>query len=113
MTGRGLVWDPERLTAAQRSGAACVVCRKRWPRPRFRVGTLGPATDAEAALFAAVDSASPVLACEDCVPLLDAPFETEPAAGAPADDETTPTGDSAPSRGLGPTYPTCPWRQIP
>nr|WP_231330825.1 hypothetical protein [Actinomadura graeca] len=47
--------DPAPLTHAQRLGDACVVCRKKWPRPRIRVGRL-PDTSA-------------VFACEDCVPV--------------------------------------------
>jgi hypothetical protein len=33
-----LTFDPEGMSAAQREGDACVVCQKRWPRPRVRVG---------------------------------------------------------------------------
>ena len=33
-------FDPDSLTAAQRDGHGCVVCHKRWPRPRIRVGRL-------------------------------------------------------------------------
>ena len=51
-----LVFDPEPLTAAQRNGRACVACRKRWPRPRIRVGRL---PDGRA-----------VMACEDCAPVV-------------------------------------------
>jgi hypothetical protein len=50
----GTVFDPEPLTAAQRSGRACVSCSKRWPRPRIRVGWL--------------PDGSPVMACDDCGP---------------------------------------------
>lgn len=51
-----LVWDPAELTVAQRAGDACVSCRKRWPRPRCRVGVL-PDRD-------------PVYACRTCVALI-------------------------------------------
>ena len=33
-----LTFDPEGLSCAQREGDACVVCHKKWPRPRIRVG---------------------------------------------------------------------------
>jgi hypothetical protein len=51
-----LTFDPEGLTGAQRDGDACVVCHKRWPRPRVRVGRLP-------------DNAT-VLACGDCAEAL-------------------------------------------
>ncbi|GAA5054728.1 Fe-S-cluster-containing hydrogenase component 2 [Thermocatellispora tengchongensis] len=51
-----LTFDPEGLTWAQRDGEACVVCHKKWPRPRIRVGRLP-------------DSAT-VLACPDCAEAL-------------------------------------------
>lgn len=51
-----IVFDPEPLTAAQRSGRACVSCSKRWPRPRVRVGRL--------------PDGSPVMACDDCGPAI-------------------------------------------
>ncbi len=38
-TGEPVV-DPVGLSAAQLLGDACVVCRKKWPRPRVRVGRL-------------------------------------------------------------------------
>ncbi|MER7506260.1 hypothetical protein [Nonomuraea pusilla] len=61
-TARSAVtFDPEGLTWAQREGDACVVCHKRWPRPRVRVGRLPD------------DCA--VLACADCADaLLPAPL---------------------------------------
>nr|WP_121435326.1 hypothetical protein [Actinomadura pelletieri] len=46
--------DPGGLSPAQRLGDACVVCRKRWPRPRVRVGRLPDSTG--------------VFACDDCAP---------------------------------------------
>ncbi|WP_141577487.1 hypothetical protein [Actinomadura sp. WMMA1423] len=48
------VVDPRGLSTAQRLGDACVVCRKRWPRPRVRVGRL--------------PDSSGVFACDDCAP---------------------------------------------
>jgi hypothetical protein len=33
-----LTFDAEGMSQAQREGEACVVCNKRWPRPRVRVG---------------------------------------------------------------------------
>ncbi|MEV1172995.1 hypothetical protein [Nonomuraea sp. NPDC049784] len=51
-----LTFDPEGLTLAQRDGDACVVCQKRWPRPRVRVGRL--------------PDNSAVLACGDCAEAL-------------------------------------------
>ncbi|MEQ4718077.1 hypothetical protein [Nonomuraea sp. B19D2] len=51
-----LTFDPEGLTWAQRDGDACVVCHKRWPRPRVRVGVL--------------PDNSAVLACGDCAEAL-------------------------------------------
>ncbi|GAB1824488.1 hypothetical protein HerbRD11066_76520 [Herbidospora sp. RD11066] len=35
-----LTFDPAGLTSVQRDGDACVVCHKKWPRPRVRVGRL-------------------------------------------------------------------------
>ncbi|GAA1544063.1 hypothetical protein GCM10009678_28410 [Actinomadura kijaniata] len=49
-------FDPRALTRAQRQGDACVACRKRWPRPRVRVGR--------------VPDGSGVFACADCAPAL-------------------------------------------
>ena len=51
-----LTFDPAGLTAIQREGDACVVCHKKWPRPRIKVGRLP-------------DNA-PVHACEDCAEAL-------------------------------------------
>lgn len=69
-------FDPTTLTTAQRDGEACAVCRKKWPRPRHRVGRL--------------PDSSGVFACDDCAPALPAPRakraprETATNAGAPA-----------------------------
>ncbi|MBP2702870.1 hypothetical protein JOL79_03515 [Microbispora sp. RL4-1S] len=54
--GPDLTFDPDGLTMTQRDGDACVVCHKKWPRPRVKVGTLP-------------DSA-PVHACDDCAEAL-------------------------------------------
>lgn len=51
-----VIFDPEELTLAQCDGDACVVCHKRWPRPRVRVGRL--------------PDGRYVLTCEDCAELL-------------------------------------------
>lgn len=59
-TATGLpVIDPADLNAAQRSGAACVVCDKRWPRPRRQAGT--------------VPGGARVNSCEECAVLLQLP----------------------------------------
>nr|WP_283134266.1 hypothetical protein [Rhizohabitans arisaemae] len=52
-----LTFDPDGLTSAQRDGEACVVCLKRWPRPRVRVGQLR--------------DNHPVYACGECADLLE------------------------------------------
>ncbi|GII89784.1 hypothetical protein [Sinosporangium siamense] len=52
-----LTFDPGHLTSAQRDGDACVVCHKKWPRPRVRVGRL--------------PSSAYVLACHECAETLD------------------------------------------
>ncbi|GAA3216445.1 MULTISPECIES: hypothetical protein [Nonomuraea] len=64
-----LTFDPEGLTGAQRDGDACVVCHKRWPRPRVRVGVLP-------------DNSS-VLACGDCAEAL-VPAPTATVVAFPA-----------------------------
>jgi len=52
-------FDPGVLTAAQRQGDACVVCHKKWPRPRVRLGLL--------------PDGQGVFACDDCAPALPIP----------------------------------------
>lgn len=52
-----LTFDPEGLSLAQREGEVCVVCHRRWPRPRVRVGRLP-------------DRAT-VLACHECAEVID------------------------------------------
>ncbi|MEU6720976.1 hypothetical protein ABZ897_56800 [Nonomuraea sp. NPDC046802] len=52
-----LTFDPEGLSPAQREGDSCVVCHKRWPRPRMRVGRLPD----NSALFACGDCAEALL----------------------------------------------------
>lgn len=61
-----LMFDPGALSAAQRDGDACVVCHKKWPRPRVRVGCL--------------PNGSGAFACADCAPVLPKPREAGPAA---------------------------------
>jgi len=51
-----LTFDPEGMSSAQREGDACVVCHKRWPRPRVRVGRFPDDTAA--------------LSCADCAEAL-------------------------------------------
>ncbi|WP_206184662.1 hypothetical protein [Thermoactinospora rubra] len=51
-----VTFDPESLTLAQCFGDACVVCHKKWPRPRVRVGRL--------------PDESAVMACHDCAEAL-------------------------------------------
>lgn len=46
------VWDSAALTEAQRTGASCVSCDKRWPRPHVHVGVL--------------PDGGQVLACPEC-----------------------------------------------
>ncbi|QKW32608.1 hypothetical protein HUT06_12825 [Actinomadura sp. NAK00032] len=78
--------DPDGLTAAQLLGDACVVCRKRWPRPRVRVGRLPDSTG--------------VFACDDCAP---APPAPRPRRGPrePRTDAGRPVGEPAPARAAG------------
>lgn len=60
-----LVWDPEPLDDAQRTGDACVVCGKRWPRPITPVGVLGRSdTDS---LFDVTEPTT-VYSCAECAP---------------------------------------------
>ncbi|WP_308169013.1 hypothetical protein [Nonomuraea sp. NEAU-A123] len=44
------------MSCAQLDGDACVVCHKRWPRPRVRVGRF--------------PDDAPVMACADCAEAL-------------------------------------------
>lgn len=58
-----LTFDSEGLSRAQRDGDACVVCHKKWPRPRVRVGRFPDNTA--------------VLACHECSEaLVPAPMAT-------------------------------------
>lgn len=61
MARSGLVFDPEGLTGAQCLGEACVVCHRRWPRPRADAGRL--------------PNGSRVFACEECVTALCIPAQ--------------------------------------
>ncbi len=51
-----VTFDPHELTLAQRDGDACVVCHRRWPRPRVRAGRLPDDTI--------------IHACDDCAEAL-------------------------------------------
>ncbi|MFI6601372.1 hypothetical protein ACIBHX_34425 [Nonomuraea sp. NPDC050536] len=58
-----VTFDPEGMSSAQLFGEACVVCHKKWPRPRVRVGRFPDDTA--------------VLACADCAEaILPAPQAT-------------------------------------
>jgi hypothetical protein len=73
-----LTFDPGALSAAQRSGDACVVCHKMWPRPHVRVGRL--------------PTGSGVFACADCASALPGSHATEPRPDAgPSALHSTPT----------------------
>ena len=50
------VFETDALSVAQRDGEACVLCQRRRPRPRRRIGCL--------------PDGSGVLACDDCAPAL-------------------------------------------
>ncbi|WP_131740431.1 hypothetical protein [Actinomadura roseirufa] len=75
--------DPGVLDNAQRRGVACVVCRKRWPRPRVRVGRL--------------PDSSGVFACAECAPAPPAPREPRGPRES-ATDAGPPVGEPAPAR---------------
>ncbi|MFD6097486.1 hypothetical protein ACFVWN_14720 [Nocardiopsis flavescens] len=62
----GYVYDPERLSAEQCTGDACVVCHTRWPRPRTALGVL--------------PDGGAVFGCGDCAALV--------GAGAPVAADT-------------------------
>ncbi|MEU9887317.1 hypothetical protein [Sphaerisporangium sp. NPDC051011] len=66
-----LTFDPGDLTGPQRDGDACVVCHKKWPRPRVRVGRL--------------PDNRPVMACDECAKAL------TPATPAPRRKPYSPT----------------------
>ncbi|WP_018655233.1 hypothetical protein [Actinomadura flavalba] len=65
-----LAFDPGPLNADQRHGDACVVCRKKWPRPRVRVGH--------------VPGGGGVFACDECAVILPVPREGTRSEEAPA-----------------------------
>jgi hypothetical protein len=54
-------FDPKGLTIEQCWGEACVICHKKWPRPRVHVGRL--------------PDDSRVFACDDCAPALRIPAQ--------------------------------------
>lgn len=66
----GLTFDPVALTIAQRHGSACVVCHKKWPRPRIRVGH--------------VPCGTVVFACDDCAQALSGPTPLAARVAEPA-----------------------------
>jgi hypothetical protein len=78
--------DPGGLTEAQLLGDACVVCRKKWPRPRVRVGRL--------------PDSSGVFACDECAPAPPAPRPRR-GSGEPRTDAGRPVGEPAPARTAG------------
>lgn len=84
-TGEPVV-DPGGLTEAQLLGDACVVCRKKWPRPRVRVGRL--------------PDSSGVFACDECAPAPPAPRPRR-GPGEPRTDAGRPGGEPAPARTAG------------
>ncbi|WP_225878802.1 hypothetical protein [Spongiactinospora rosea] len=59
------LFDPDGLTYAQRCGDACVVCHKKWPRPRVRVGRL-PDGVAVLACGECADALVPAVAATPC-----------------------------------------------
>lgn len=75
--------DPGGLTTAQLLGDACVVCRKKWPRPRVRVGRLPDSTG--------------VFACDECAPAPPAP-RTRRGTREPVTDAGRPAGERPPAR---------------
>ena len=75
--------DPGGLTTAQLLGDACVVCRKKWPRPRVRVGRLPDSTG--------------VFACDECAPAPPAP-RTRRGTRESATDAGRPAGERPPAR---------------
>ncbi|TDC57360.1 hypothetical protein E1281_05155 [Actinomadura sp. KC345] len=81
-TGEPIV-DPGGLNAAQRLGDACVVCRKKWPRPRVRVGRLPDSTG--------------VFACDDCAPAPPVPRARRDLR-EPVTDAGRPAGERPPAR---------------
>lgn len=80
--------DPGGLSTAQRLGDACVVCRKKWPRPRVRVGRLPDSTG--------------VFACDDCAPAPPAPRRTR-GPREPVTNAGRPAAERVPARATAPT----------
>ncbi|TDD83214.1 hypothetical protein E1293_15050 [Actinomadura darangshiensis] len=81
------VVDPGGLSTAQRLGDACVVCRKRWPRPRVRVGRL--------------PDSSGVFACDDCAPAPPVP-RARRGLREPFTDAGRPAGEPPPAPATAP-----------
>lgn len=85
-TGEPIV-DQGGLSTAQRLGDACVVCRKKWPRPRIRVGRL--------------PDSSGVFACDDCAPAPPVP-RARRGPREPFTDAGRPVGEPPPARTTAP-----------
>ncbi len=86
-TGEPVV-DPGGLGTARFPGDACVVRRKKWPRPRVRAGRL--------------PDSSGVFACADCAPAPPVP-RLRRGLGESRTDAGGPVGGPAPARAAGPT----------
>ncbi|TYB43376.1 hypothetical protein [Actinomadura chibensis] len=80
--------DPRGLSMAQRFGEACVVCRKKWPRPRVRVGRLPDSTG--------------VFACDECAPAPPAPRRRPRRRGEAVTSVGRPAGERPPARAAAP-----------
>ena len=65
-----LTFDSTALTITQRHGNACVICHKKWPRPRIRAGQ--------------VPCGSEVYACDDCALVLSEPAPHAARVAGPA-----------------------------
>jgi hypothetical protein len=81
--------DPGGLSTAQRLGDACVVCRKKWPRPRVLVGRLPDSTG--------------VFACDDCAPAPPVP-RARRGPREPRTDTGRPAGERPPVTATAPSW---------
>ncbi|GAA4075044.1 hypothetical protein GCM10022214_35160 [Actinomadura miaoliensis] len=79
-----VTFDPGALTAAQRDGDACVVCHKKWPRPRVRVGRL--------------PEGQGVFACDECAPAIRPVPRPRRGDGEPDTNAGTPVREPEPAR---------------
>src|SRR6266542_4948985 len=84
--------DPVGLTAAQRSGRACVSCRKRWPRPSVLAGHL--------------PDGAPLYVCDDCVALVEPVERTAPPHAAQVSQVSPPPPSPPESSAPAPSPPT-------